>query len=360
MANLSGVAERRWFHPLPDGRLQCDLCPRGCRLRDRQVGFCAVRARRGHEVLSTTYGRTTGLCADPIEKKPLYHFLPGSRILSFGTLGCNLACRFCQNWHVSRSREASGLEEAPPAVVRRAAGSMRCASVAFTYNDPIVWAEYAIDTAHACREAGLATVAVTAGYIGRAARAEFFGAMDAANVDLKGFSPAFYDEVCLAGRDAFRLVLDTLTWLRHETRVWLEITTLLVPGLNDGDDEIADECRWIRRELGADVPLHFTAFHPAFRMTDVPATPTRTLARARHIASDCGLRYVYAGNVPDVAAQSTRCAACGALLIQRWGFSAQVRELGDSGACRSCGAVLPGHFRAGAAWAREADAVTAG
>ncbi len=334
-----------WYHALPDGRLECDLCPRACRLRDGQDGFCAIRRRAGDAIVLTAYGRNTGLCADPVEKKPLYHFLPGSRTLSFGTVGCNLACRYCQNWHVSRSREPGALAEtAPPAAVARAAARARCPSVAFTYNEPIVWAEYAIDTAHACREQGLGTLAVTAGYISARARRVFFDAMDAANVDLKGFSPAVYRDLCLAGDRAFHQVLDTLAWLRHESRVWLEITTLLVPGLNDSDEEIAAECGWIADTLGPDVPLHFTAFHPAFRMRDVPPTPVATLARARRIATGHGLRFVYGGNVADPSAQSTRCPCCGLIVIERSGFSVLARRLDVAGRCARCGADIPGRF----------------
>jgi pyruvate formate lyase activating enzyme len=341
----SVAAARHWDHVLPDGRLQCDLCPRGCCLGDGQVGFCVVRRRDGDRIVSTTYGRTTGLCVDPVEKKPLYHFLPGSWTLSFGTLGCNLACRFCQNWHVSRSRDAAALgETASPRAVAHAARAARCASVAFTYNEPIIWAEYAIDTAHACRELGLGTVAVTAGYIGAGARAEFFGAMDAANVDLKGFSPGFYRDVCLAGPGAFHAVLDTLAWLRHDTRVWLEITTLLVPGLNDANEEIEAECRWIADELGLDVPVHFTAFHPAFRMRDVPPTPAATLSRARRIAADHGLRFVYAGNVADREGQSTHCPRCGLAVVERSGFAVTSRRLDAAGRCARCGTEVPGRF----------------
>ncbi len=339
------VAARAWHHALPDGRLQCDLCPRACRLRDGQDGFCAIRRRIADDIVLTAYGRNTGFCVDPIEKKPLYHFLPGSHTLSFGTVGCNLACRYCQNWHVSRARAAGALPQpATPAAVARAAIGARCPSVAFTYNEPIVWAEYAIDTAHACREAGLGTVAVTAGYIGARARSAFFGAMDAANVDLKGFSPDFYRDVCLAGRHAFHVVLDTLAWLRHESRVWFEITTLLVPGLNDGDAGIAAQCRWIAETLGPDVPLHFTAFHPAFRMDDLPPTPVSTLARARRIAGDHGLRFVYGGNVADREAQSTRCPSCHTLLVERVGFSAFPRGLAAGGRCAGCGALVPGRY----------------
>jgi pyruvate formate lyase activating enzyme len=340
-ATLSG----RWFHTVEDGRLQCDLCPRHCRLRDGQHAFCAVRQRIGDRIVCTTYGRTTGLAVDPIEKKPLFHYLPATTTLSFGTQGCNLGCRFCQNWHMSKASDPSLLRaEAAPADIVRIAQARGCASVAFTYNDPIVWAEYAIDTATACREAGLGTVAVTAGFISRGARAEFFGAMDAANVDLKGFSAAFYHDVCLSGHDTLANVLETLTWLRHESQVWFEITTLLIPGYNDSTAELEAECRWIATELGTDVPLHFTAFHPDFTMRDVPPTPMATLTRARTIAADAGLEYVYAGNVRDPAAQTTWCRGCGAALIERDGYWVPAIRIDAHGRCRRCWEPLPGRF----------------
>ncbi len=273
----------RWWHATDDGRLECDLCPRRCRLRPGQRGFCFVRARDGDRMVLTTYGRSSGFAVDPIEKKPLAHFHPGTSVLSFGTAGCNLNCRFCQNWDISKSREWDRLAApATPDAIADAAASAGCESVAFTYNDPVIFAEYAIDTARACRDRGLNAVAVTAGYITPEARADFFAPMDAANIDLKGFTEDFYWKITGAHLDD---VLDTIAWVHENTETWIELTTLLIPGHNDAPDDIDRMCRWILAELGPDVPLHFSAFHPDFKMLDVPPTPPATLrARARRRA----------------------------------------------------------------------------
>ena len=332
----------RWWHRLDDGRIQCDLCPRECRLHEGQRGACFVRARSGDAMVLTTYGRSSGFCVDPIEKKPLNHFLPGSAVLSFGTAGCNLACKFCQNWDISKSRDMDRLmDRASPEAIARAAVQTNCASVAFTYNDPVIFAEYAMDAADACREVGIRTVAVTAGYISPAARREFYAKMDAANVDLKGFTDEFY--VKLTGAH-LNPVLDTLAYLRHETKVWLEITTLLIPGRNDSDAEIRDESRWIYRELGPDVPVHFTAFHPDFKMTDIPATPAASVARARRIAMDEGLNHVYTGNVHDREGGTTFCPSCHAALIERDWHHIGAYRLTDDGHCPDCGTAIAGRF----------------
>ena len=337
--------EGRWWHRLEDGRLQCDLCPRRCRLKPGQRAFCFVRQSAGDRMLLTTYGRSSGFCIDPIEKKPLNHFLPGTPILSFGTAGCNLGCRFCQNWEISKSREVDSLAaDASPEAITRAALQHGCSSVAFTYNDPVLWAEYAIDTAAVCHREGVATVAVTAGFITEEARGEFFEAIDAANVDLKAFTDSFYEKVCLSGLGGLQNVLDTLVWLRHESDTWIEITTLLIPGLNDSDREIRAECDWIARELGPDVPLHFTAFHPDFRLRDRPRTPTATCQRARRIGLEAGLHYVYTGNVPDPVGQTTYCPGCGAKVIGRDWHKLTHWAIGQGGHCTHCGTALAGHF----------------
>src|SRR5438105_1699794 len=305
----------RYWHFIDDGRIQCDLCPRDCRLHEGQRGACFVRQRTGDQMVLTTYGRSSGFCIDPIEKKPLNHFYPGSSVLSFGTAGCNLACKFCQNWDISKSREMDTLmDQASPSDIARAAQAQGCRSVAFTYNDPVIFAEYAMDVADACRARGVASVAVTAGYIGSEARRDFYAKMDAANVDLKGFTDEFYVKVC-GGK--LQPVLDTLVYLKHETSVWFEITLLLIPGKNDSAEEIAALCKWIMRELGPDVPLHFTAFHPDYKMMDLPPTPAATLTRSRDIALREGLRYVYTGNVHDVAGGTTFCHHCREPLIVR-------------------------------------------
>ena len=305
----------RYWKKIEDGRILCELCPRYCRLGDGQRGFCFVRQNIGGQMVLTTYGRSSGFCIDPVEKKPLNHFYPGTGILSFGTAGCNLGCKFCQNWDISKSREFDRLtDEASPEKIARAAKALQCKSVAFTYNDPVIFAEYAIDIARECRKLGIKTVAVTAGYMTDKSRPEFYKYMDAANVDLKGFTEEFYKNITLG---ALQPVLDTLVYLKRETNVWFEITTLLIPEVNDSDKEIHAMSEWIARELGFDVPLHFTAFHPDFRMLDKPNTPPSTLTRARAIALSKGLRYVYTGNVHDPEGSSTYCHSCKELLIGR-------------------------------------------
>jgi pyruvate formate lyase activating enzyme len=332
----------RWWHRLDDGRLQCDLCPRDCRLHEGQRGACFVRQREGDRMVLTTYGRSSGFCLDPIEKKPLNHFFPGSAILSFGTAGCNLACKFCQNWDISKSRDMDRLmDQATPEGIAAAAVRAGAASVAFTYNDPVIFAEYAMDVADACRERGIRAVAVTAGYMHDAPRREFYAKMDAANVDLKAFTDDFY--VKLTG-SRLQPVLDTLLYLRHETDVWLEITTLLIPTKNDSDGELRALSKWVARELGNDVPLHFTAYHPDYKLDDLPATPPATLARARAIAMDEGLKHVYTGNVHDTEGGTTRCASCGdALVVRDWHRILLYRVSAD-GRCTRCRSPLAGRF----------------
>jgi pyruvate formate lyase activating enzyme len=332
----------RYWHKLEDGRVQCDVCPRACRMHEGQRGLCFVRGVEDGEVKLYTYGRSSGFCIDPIEKKPLNHFLPGTAVLSFGTAGCNLACKFCQNWDMSKSREMDTLaDRAEPATLASAARQLGCSSVAYTYNDPVIFMEYAIDVAQACHEQGIRSVAVTAGYICSEPRQELYRYMDAANVDLKGFTDRFYRKVCGGELGA---VLETLQYLRHETQVWLEITTLLIPDENDSDAEIEQLTKWVADQLGADVPLHFTAFHPDWKMLDTPHTPPATLTRARNIALGNGLRYVYTGNVHDTAGSSTYCSGCGVRLIERDWYELGEWRLDARGACTSCGTQLPGVF----------------
>ena len=331
-----------WCHTSDDGtRLICDLCPRHCALGPGERGFCFVRESRDGRVVSTTYGRSTGFCIDPIEKKPLHHFYPGSAVLSFGTAGCNLGCTFCQNWTMSRSRDVEAVcVEANPDGIAAAAVHHGCRSVAFTYNDPIIWAEYAIDTARACHTVGVKTVAVTSGYITEAARADFFQAIDAANVDLKGFTEEFYRTYC-AGR--LQPVLDTLRWLVHESQTWVEITNLMIPGANDLPEDVERMCHWIATELGPDVPLHFSAFHPDFKLTDRPATPPPVLSAAYDVARDAGIRHVYLGNVFDPQHQHTYCPGCGRAIIRREGYALGDFDLRD-GRCVHCQASIAGCF----------------
>jgi pyruvate formate lyase activating enzyme len=311
-------------------------------MRDGQRGLCFVRAREGDEVVLTTYGRSSGYCIDPIEKKPLNHFLPGSSVLSFGTAGCNLACRFCQNWDISKSKEIDTLaDQASPEAIARAAEELGCRSVAFTYNDPVIFLEYASDVADACRARGIHPVAVTAGYVCPEPRADFFSHIDAANVDLKGFTEEFYKRVC-GGQLA--AVLETLEYLVHETDVWVEITNLIIPGHNDSDAELDTMTAWVVEHLGVDVPMHFTAFHPDFRMLDTPPTPPETLSRARSIALDNGLRHAYTGNVHDTEGGSTTCPSCGEVVVERDWYVLGTYRLSDEGRCRSCGEQISGRF----------------
>ena len=338
------VVSTRYWHTLDDGRVQCDLCPRHCRLREGQRGLCYVRQRLDDEVKLVSYGRSSGFCVDPIEKKPLNHFFPGTAVLSFGTAGCNLACKFCQNWDMSKSREMDTLADAAsPKRLAAAAVDMSCRSVAFTYTDPVIFHEYAIDVAAACREKGIKTVAVTAGYIDPEPRVEFFDAMDAANVDLKAFTDRFYHKICGGHLSP---VLETLEYIRHETDTWLELTTLLIPGENDSVEELTAMCEWVVERLGPDVPMHFTAFHPDWKMRDIPSTPPATLTRARAIARSCGIHHAFTGNVHDGEGSSTWCPDCGALLIERDWYRLGRWGLDGQGHCGDCGAPVPGHFDA--------------
>jgi pyruvate formate lyase activating enzyme len=332
----------RYWHMIDDGRMQCDLCPRDCRLRDGQRGACFVRQRVGDQMVLTTYGRSSGFCIDPIEKKPLNHFYPGSSVFSFGTAGCNLACKFCQNWDISKSKDMDRLmDQASPAEIARAAAEGGCKSVAFTYNDPVIFAEYAMDVADACHERGVQTVAVTAGYMHDAARRDFYAKMDAANVDLKGFTDDFY--VKLTGA-TLRPVLDTLIYLKHETECWFEITTLLIPGKNDSAEEMEAMSKWIVRELGQDVPIHFTAFHPDYKLDDVGPTPAATLHRARDIALAEGIQYVYTGNVHDIEGGTTFCPGCNKPVIVRDWHRILAYSLTADGRCEHCGTAVKGRF----------------
>ena len=332
----------RYWHVLEDGRIQCDVCPRYCKLHDGQRGLCFVRARQGDQMVLTTYGRSSGFCVDPIEKKPLNHFLPGTPVLSFGTAGCNLTCKFCQNWDISKAQTFDRIQElASPEAIAKAAVQNGCRSVAFTYNDPVIFLEYAVDVAQACHERGIKTVAVSAGYISSEPRAEFFRHMDAANIDLKGFSEGFYKNLC-SGKLA--PVLETLEYLKHETNVWFEITTLLIPGENDLTVEIEAESAWVIDHLGPDVPLHFTAFHPDWKLKAVPPTPPETLKRARQIAMNAGIHYVYTGNVYDPVGEATHCYVCDAVLIGRDRYDMTAWNLSADGRCSYCGTHCHGVF----------------
>jgi pyruvate formate lyase activating enzyme len=335
----------RYWHVLEDGRVQCDVCPRACKVKEGKQGLCFVRACQDGEIVLTTYGRSSGFCVDPIEKKPLNHFLPGTPVFSFGTAGCNLACRFCQNWDMSKSREIDILaDSASPEAIARKAQQLGCSSVAFTYNDPVIFLEYADDTAQACHELGIKAVAVTAGYISPGEpREHMFRNIDAANVDLKAFSEGFYRKLCAGD---LHTVLDTLRYLKTETDIWLELTTLIIPGENDSDKELDAMSAWVVEHLGPEVPMHFTAFHPDWKMRDKPATPSATLSRARQIALNNGVHYAYTGNVHDMQGDSTWCHGCGKLLIERDWYQLGAWNLKEKGECRFCGTHCAGVFEA--------------
>ncbi|HLF96898.1 MAG TPA: AmmeMemoRadiSam system radical SAM enzyme [Methylococcaceae bacterium] len=333
-----------YWHALADGRIQCDVCPRFCKLHEGQRGLCFVRGNVGNEIVLHSYGRSSGFCIDPIEKKPLNHFLPGTPVFSFGTAGCNLACKFCQNWDISKSREMDALlDAASPERIAQVAQELGCRSVAYTYNDPVTFHEYAIDTARACREKGIKSVAVTAGFVCPEPRAEFYRWMDAANVDLKSFSEDFYHRIC-GGHLA--PVLDTLRYLKHETSVWFELTTLLIPGENDSDAELEAMTQWVVENLGPEVPMHFSAFHPDWKMRDIPPTPLATLQRARRIALKNGVHYAYVGNVHDKTDESTYCRHCGQRLIGRDWYVLSEWNLDEKGRCSKCQTPCAGVFEA--------------
>ena len=347
----------KYFTKLDSGKIQCDVCPRACKLNEGQRGMCFVRMRQDDQIVLTTYGRSSGFCIDPIEKKPLNHFLPGTPVLSFGTAGCNLACKFCQNWDISKSREIQTLaDQASPELLATAAAELGARSIAFTYNDPVIFMEYAIDVAKACKERGIKAVAVTAGYIEDAPRREFYEHMDAANIDLKAFTQDFYKKIAVGD---LQPVLDTLKYLKHETDVWFEITNLIIPGENDSDDELERMCEWIVQNLGVDVPIHFSAFHPDYRMKDKPRTPPSTLKRARKIAQEQGIRYAYTGNVFDSEGDSTFCHECGDKLIERNWYDLVEWNLDAEGRCKSCGTPCAGVFEADSpgSWGRKRQPV---
>jgi pyruvate formate lyase activating enzyme len=341
ISNTSAMPVGYW-HLLDDGRIQCDLCPRYCKLREGQRGMCFIRGRLNDTMVLTSYGRSSGFCIDPIEKKPLNHFYPGTPVLSFGTAGCNLACKFCQNWDMSKSREIDTLADAAsPEQLAEAAESYNCKSVAYTYNDPVIFHEYAIDVAKACHEKGIKSVAVTAGYVCDEPRREFYQYMDAANVDLKAFTEDFYHKLTGGHLEP---VLDTLKYIKHETDTWLEVTTLLIPGHNDTDEELHRLTTWMVENLGPDVPIHFSAFHPDWKMLDTPPTPPSTLTRARDIAMQNGVYYAYTGNVHDKKGESTYCHQCGEILIGRDWYVLSDWNLTDDGHCKKCGTLCAGRF----------------
>lgn len=332
-----------WQESLPEKKVRCRLCPRHCEIGPGQRGFCFGRMNRDGKLFLSVYGKSTGFAIDPVEKKPLHQFLPGSSTLSFGTIGCNLNCLFCQNSHISRGTKLELLtEEGSPRQIVKGAEDYSCQSVSFTYNEPIVFSEYAMDAADKCHEKGLKTIAVTAGYIEPLPAKDFFSRMDAVNVDLKGFSDYFYRKYCQADLNT---VLNTLKFLKNETSVWLEITNLIIPTLNDDEDLIRSMCQWIVKELGKDVPLHFSAFYPCYKMLDLPRTPLPSLKIAYGIAREEGLHYVYTGNISWPEGEATYCPGCGKKVIARSGYD--ILELNLKGnECVYCRAKLAGRYEA--------------
>jgi pyruvate formate lyase activating enzyme len=331
----------RWWRADTNNKILCTLCPRYCRIGPGQSGFCFIRQNRDNKLVTTGYGHPTGFAVDPIEKKPLSHFLPGSGVLSFGTAGCNLGCRFCQNWSISKARldELNALSVSPEEVVKLAK-KYHTPSIAYTYNDPTIFGEYVIDISRLARAEGIRSVMVTAGYIDKQARKDIYKYIDAANVDLKAFTERFYHKLTYSH---LADVLDTLRWLKSETDVWLEITTLLIPGENDSESEIQQLCDWVLSNLGDSVPLHFTAFHPDFKMTGKPPTPASTLTMARKTALQTGIRYCYIGNISDVEGHTTFCPGCGMALIERDWHNVRRNRL-DGGRCPSCHTEIAGVF----------------
>jgi len=342
--------EASWWEAEPGGRVHCYLCPRHCHIHAGQAGFCFIRLNRGGKLYSLGYGSPAALQIDPVEKKPLSHFLPGSRVFSMGTAGCNMGCFFCQNWDISKSRQDQvRSQRVAPEDVPLLALEHGCESIAFTYNEPTIWGEYVIDICKAAKNHGLRTVMVSNGYITREAFHDIYDHIDAANIDLKAFTENFYGKITLTH---LQPVLDTLRWLKNETPVWFELTNLLIPTLNDGAEEIGKLSEWVMQHLGPDVPLHFTAFHPDFKLQDKPPTPPETLHRARKIALDAGLHYVYEGNIFSEGA-NTHCPSCGDLVIRRSWHNVLENNL-KYGACPSCGLAIPG------VWQRKSAARTIG
>ncbi len=331
----------KWWEQAPNGKLLCTLCPRYCTIGEGQAGFCFIRQNIGGRLYSVGYGRPTGFAIDPIEKKPLNHFLPGSEILSFGTAGCNLGCKFCQNWTTSKARiETNNSIYASPEDIIRIAKKYKAPSIAYTYNDPVIFGEYVIDVSKIARQNGINNVMVTAGYIDKNARKDVFRYIDAANVDLKAFTEKFYHNLTFSH---IADVLDTLIWLKNETGIWIEITNLIIPEENDSNGEIRKMCDWIVENLGDEVPVHFTAFHPDFKMIDKPGTPQATLRKARSIAKSQGIKFSYTGNVHDIDGQTTYCPDCNSELISRNWHSVISNNL-RAGHCCNCGLKIAGKF----------------
>jgi pyruvate formate lyase activating enzyme len=334
--------EAMLWTPVEGGRVECGLCAHRCAIAAGKWGICGVRENRGGRLVTHAYGEVVAVHADPIEKKPLYHFLPGTTSLSIATAGCNFRCRFCQNWQISQSKAKDGRgggQTFPPERIVEAALADGCRSVSYTYTEPTVFFEYAFDTARLAKARGLANVFVTNGYMTAEAIEAIRPFLDAANVDLKAFRDETYKSVCGA---RLQPVLDSIRRLRGHG-IWVEVTTLVVPGMNDGEDELADLARFLA-EVDADIPWHLSRFHPDFEFTEHQPTPTDILRRAAEIGRAAGLKHVYIGNVPG-AGDLTLCPQCGAMLIRRRGFRVDENHLDTAGCCPDCGVLVPGVWK---------------
>ncbi len=342
LSKRNNYVEAKWWEPVENEKILCTLCPRYCKIGDGQPGFCYIRQNHNGKLYTLGYARPSGFAIDPIEKKPLNHFLPGTKVLSFGTAGCNLGCKFCQNWSISKAKidDLNSVYATPEDVIALAKEN-NTPSIAYTYNDPTIFGEYVIDISKLGREENIKSVMVTAGYIDKEARKDVYKYIDAANVDLKGFTERFYWKTTFSHLDD---VLDTLIWLKNETDVWIEITTLLIPDENDSEEEIKLECEWILKNLADNVPLHFTAFHPDFKMKDKENTPECTLTKARGIALSMGIKYCYVGNVHNIEGQTTFCPDCGENLIRRDWHTVISDNLTD-GRCNNCDTLIDGVFK---------------
>ncbi|MBN1426586.1 AmmeMemoRadiSam system radical SAM enzyme [Candidatus Fermentibacteria bacterium] len=332
------MREAKYWNPIEQQRVACTLCPRGCEVADRERGYCGVRENVGGRYVTLVYGRAVAANVDPIEKKPLFHFLPGTTAFSIATAGCNMECKFCQNWDISQFRpEQIRSTDLFPTDVAAAARGRSCASIAYTYSEPVIFYEYMLDSAIEGHRLGVRSVMISNGYILKEPLLELLPRLDAVKVDLKAFTDTFYQKLC-AGK--LQPVLDSLRWIK-EQGTWLEIVDLILPTQNDGEGEILALSEWIVDELGPDVPVHFSQFHPTYRIRNLPRTPVSTLERCYRIAKNAGLNFVYLGNVPGLGYENTLCPGCGTTLIRRVGFTVLSNTLKE-GACPSCGRAIPG------------------
>ncbi len=327
------------YQNIINNKVQCKICPRECILNENQRGFCYVRRNVKGNIILETFGYNTGLAIDPVEKKPLYHFYPESKVLSFGTLGCNMGCLFCQNHHITKVKyPIDQCQKISPEEIVNIAKKYHCKSVAYTYNDPVIFFEYAIETAKLCRQEGIKTIAVTSGYINPEPAKEFFKYMEAANIDLKGFSEDFYKKNCLAHLNP---VLESIKYAVKETECFVELTTLIIEGEND--QYIKEECEWILNNLGDCIPLHFSAFFPKYKFLNKKPTEFSTLLKAYNTAKQMGLKYIYTGNISNTDTSTTYCKNCGKPILIRDGYKLTENNLAD-GFCKFCGTKADGEY----------------